>query len=384
MIAPHGFRAGGAEAHLLDLAESLARAGTTLWLIHRTPGHDPVPGVSARYVPRTEDPGRVIADIRPDVVHVHDDALMAGEAAGVVHAGSTVRSLHNWWFGCSTGTRLLRGGQPCPRAHGPGCLVHIVTASCTERPNPLPAMSRWRSLGPELREVRQAAAVIVYSEYARGVAIRNGVPADRCHVLRYYVDAVGGATPMPGVGRVCVVGRLTKLKGIDTLLRALPLSQHARILRIVGDGYYKTRLVVEAERLGISDRVEFTGWLDAESTLRAVQQSDVVAVPSKWPEPFGIVGLEAMSAGRAVVGARGGGISEWLADGVTGCLVESAEPAAWAKALDFTLGNPVRLARWGRAGVDHALGFSRERHLEELDTIYRTIPRKGRVRSGDP
>lgn len=374
LVAPHGARVGGAEAHLLDLAESLAAGGDQVAVIHRTRGEDPVPGASSVYVSRGEDPGGVLADMGPDVVHVHDDGLEPGEADDVVRTTPVVRSLHNWWFGCSTGTLLRRGGRPCGRAHGPGCLGYIASASCTDRPNPLPAISRWRRLGAARENVRQAAAVITYSDYAQRIAIRNGVSADRCHVLRYYVDLPAVTTALPGAGRVCVVGRLTKLKGVDTLLQAVSLSRRVRELHVVGDGYYKEQLMARAGRLGISDRVEFAGWLDAAETRTAMRDADVVAVPSSWPEPFGIVGLEAMAVARPVLGARTGGITEWLQEGVTGCLAPAGDPMAWATALDSALEDPDTLTRWGVAGAEAVRGFSRKRHLEELERVYASLP----------
>ncbi|MDP9224128.1 MAG: glycosyltransferase family 4 protein [Actinomycetota bacterium] len=373
MIAPNGSRVGGAESYLLDLAKSLAAGGNSVTLIHRAPDHDPVAGVSFVYVPRYDDPAEALADAAPDIVHVHDDALGPSEGTSVMSGTPVVRSLHNWWFGCSTGTLLRRGGRACPRAHGPGCLSHIASSSCTERPNPLPAFSRWRQLGSERQAVRQSAAVIVYSDYARRVALRNGVTASRCHVMRYYVDAPNVATAPPGLGQVCVVGRLTKLKGIESLLDTVSLSKCVRKLQVVGDGYYRQQLMRRTEQLGIGDRVEFLGWQGAETTREAMQNSDVVAVPSAWPEPFGIVGLEAMAVARAVVGADTGGIPEWLEDGVTGRLVPPGDPAAWAGALDSVLGDPERLTRWGLAGAERARAFSRERHLEELEEIYDAI-----------
>ena len=373
MVAPHGARVGGAESHLLDLTASLAADGHHVTLIHRTPGHDPVAGVESVFVARTEDPRELLADMQPDVVHVHDDGLAPREADGVARTTAVVRSLHNWWFGCATGTLLRRGGRPCGRAHGPGCALHIASASCTERPNPLPALDRWRTLGAARHEVRRAPVVVVYSEYARRVAIRNGVPADRCHVLRYYVDRPIVTTPPPGSARVCVVGRLTKLKGVDTLLEAVSMSRLVRELRVVGDGYYRDRLEDRADRLGVGDRVAFLGWLDAGDTRAEMHEADLVAVPSCWPEPFGIVGLEAMAVARAVVGTPSGGISEWLTDGITGCLVPAGDPGAWASALDSALGDPDTLTRWGAAGAEAVRAFSRRRHLEELDRLYGTL-----------
>jgi glycosyltransferase involved in cell wall biosynthesis len=223
------------------------------------------------------------------------------------------------------------------------------------------------------KEVEQAMAVVVYSEYAREVAIRNGIAPDRCHVLPYFVDAAVAATPPAGDGRVCFVGRLTKLKGVDLLLEAVARSRRVTHLEVVGDGYYGNELARLADRLDIASRVTFSGWMDPGATQSAMHAADLVAVPSIWPEPFGIVGLEAMAASRGVIASGSGGIPDWLKDGETGRIVRSPDAASWATALDEAIENKSLLARWSAAGAREVRRFSREHHLRALRSIYAAI-----------
>ena len=370
MVAPHGHRAGGAEVHLLELSKGLAEHGDRVTIIHRTPDRDVLDGVAFVYVPRNIDAGSILSELSPDIAHVHGDGLGPDEAAAQLGRTPVVRSLHDWSMGCSTGTLLRRGNAACQRAHGPGCLLHILDHSCTERPNPLPALTRWRTLGAAREQVREATAVIVYSEYAREIAIRNGVVPGRCHVLPYFVAPLPDISPPPGNGRVCVVGRLTKLKGVHLLLQALARSRMVTHLEVVGDGYYRDTLEVLAHRLGIFSRVTFSGWLDGRATRFAMQNADLVAVPSLWPEPFGIVGLEAMAASRAVIASGSGGIPEWLANGQTGRIVGSHDVESWALTLDEVLEDQSALARWGAAGARAVGRFSRQQHICRLRTLY--------------
>lgn len=373
MVAPHARRVGGAETHLLDLVGALAEHGDRVTIVHRTPGHDVVDDIDCIHVAVDADARPVLADLAPDIVHVHGEGLGPDEARAQLSRTPLVRSLHDWSLGCSTGTLLRRGGMACPRAHGPGCLLHIVNRSCTERPNPFPALGRWRALNAAQNEVTRATAVIVYSDYAHDVAIRNGVPTERCHVLPYFVGAPLDVIPPPAGGKVCVVGRLTKLKGVQLLLEAVARSSRVTHLEVVGDGYYRDSLVELAKRLGIASRVTFSGWLDAPATRSAMQASDVVVVPSVWPEPFGIVGLEAMAAGRAVIASGTGGIPEWLVDGETGRIVPSHDPERWATALDQVIADQPLLTRWGGAGARWVQRFSRERHVRDLRSLYAAI-----------
>jgi starch synthase len=88
--------------------------------------------------------------------------------------------------------------------------------------------------------------------------------------------------------------------------------------------------------------------------IQILSHATVFACPSLY-EPLGIVNLEAMACGTAVVGSRVGGIPEVVADGRTGLLVPPGDPGALAAALNELLGDPGRAAALGRAGRNRAL-----------------------------
>jgi glycosyltransferase involved in cell wall biosynthesis len=104
---------------------------------------------------------------------------------------------------------------------------------------------------------------------------------------------------------------------------------------------------------------------------RAYERAQIVVVPSHWPEPFGLVGIEAMARGRPVVATATGGIPEWLADGETGILVEPGDAGALTRALAGLRGDPGRCARMGERGVAHvAEHFTAERYVEAISRAY--------------
>ncbi len=128
-----------------------------------------------------------------------------------------------------------------------------------------------------------------------------------------------------------------------------------------------------ARRLGVNERVCFTGWLGAEELARELAEASVVVMPSVWPEPFGLVGIEALATGRPVVASCTGGIGDWLEDGVNGLCVKPGDPRALARALNELLSDPVRQLEMGAAGKQMvAARFSRQRHLAALLDAYRT------------
>jgi glycosyltransferase involved in cell wall biosynthesis len=140
---------------------------------------------------------------------------------------------------------------------------------------------------------------------------------------------------------VAVVGNITRGRGQDLLLRAMPLVRArvagARCL-IVGDPFdrerdldYRRRLTNLCRELEIEDAVSFTGLVDPVADVYAA--CDVVANPARIPESFGRVACEALVAGRPVVATRVGAVPEVLDHRRTALLVEPDEPGELADAL---------------------------------------------------
>jgi glycosyltransferase involved in cell wall biosynthesis len=116
------------------------------------------------------------------------------------------------------------------------------------------------------------------------------------------------------------VGRLVSDKGVDLLLRAfsgLP-GDRRHTLTVAGTGPEEARLRAMAERLGIRERVDFTGPVCGEALARLLNAHRIAVVPSTWEEPFGIVALEAAACGCVLLGSDAGGLPE--AVGPAGCL----------------------------------------------------------------
>jgi glycosyltransferase involved in cell wall biosynthesis len=140
---------------------------------------------------------------------------------------------------------------------------------------------------------------------------------------------------VPAVERsgVLFVGRLVATKGPDVLLRAMAIPGGAAgSLTILGDGPERTRLAALASELGVA--VEMPGGADRDGIATAMRRAAVVVVPSTYPEPLGLVAIEAMAAGAIVVASSVGGLAESITDGVNGFLVEAGDPAALAAAIE--------------------------------------------------
>jgi glycosyltransferase involved in cell wall biosynthesis len=133
-------------------------------------------------------------------------------------------------------------------------------------------------------------------------------------------------------------------------------------------------LRARVSRLGIGRRVTFAGWLNGPALDAAFTDASVVVVPSRWPEPFGIVGIEAMAHRRPVVAFRVGGIPEWLSDGTAGFAVTPFDTAAFGERLQWLLAHPADAAAMGLAGRARVeRDFHAGAHLSRLVPIYQEL-----------
>jgi UDP-glucose:(glucosyl)LPS alpha-1,2-glucosyltransferase len=97
---------------------------------------------------------------------------------------------------------------------------------------------------------------------------------------------------------------------------------------------------------GYANHALVLGSVTPERMHEIYAQADLVIVPSQFEEPFGMVALEALAAGRPVLAFRRGGLPEFIADGQNGFLMKGTDdPARLAERIDALLGDPASLAR---------------------------------------
>jgi glycosyltransferase involved in cell wall biosynthesis len=238
---------------------------------------------------------------------------------------------------------------------------------------------------------RRADAVVAVSEYSAGqIAARYGVPPERIYVVPNGIDT-SRYTPSahkPKIGSpecsVLYVGRFHTRKGVLQLLKAVSTAYitHKNLRRkLVGHGPLEAALRAEAERLRLSEVVDFLGPLDDKAVLEAYRSADIVCVPS-LQEGQGIVALEAQACGVPVVATRAGGLAEAVLHKRTGLLVLVGDTSALARALTKLAGSPALRREFGRNAVLWAHSYRWDTLLSQQEMLYENLHRVVRRLAG--
>ena len=305
-------------------------------------------------------PWSLLSEANPALQFLSTDLSMAAalEGANLAHS-------HTWYANLAGHVGGLLHGIP-----------HIVTTHSLEPLRPWKAeqlgggyaLSSWA----EKVSIEGAAAVIAVSEGMRAdvLSAYPAVDPAKVHVIyngidseQYAPDPATDVVERYGVDltkpSVVFVGRITRQKGVPVLLRAAAhLDPEVQLVLCAGApdtpelGAEVAGLVEELRktRTGV---IWLSGMLSKREVIQLLSHSTLFACPSVY-EPLGIVNLEAMACGTAVVASKTGGIPEVLADGETGLLVPPDEPEPLAEAINSLTREPDRAAAMGRAGRERA------------------------------
>ena len=269
---------------------------------------------------------------------------------------------------CPTGLKWLPDGAPCGVRAGAACLAHGCITLTGFGPLML-QRALWR------RRRLAFAAIVACSHDVRRQLERDGI--ETRDVIWPGVHERPRRPPLDGPPTVTFAGRLKAEKGADVLVRAFALAR-ARVpsarLSIAGAGPAEGELRALIDELGIGDAAELHGQLGGESLERTLDRAWVHAVPSRWPEPFGLTATEAMMRGTAVVASNIGGLAESVVHDTTGLLVPPGDERALADALVRVLTDRALAERLGDAGRERArMHFTMDGCIARFERLYEAL-----------
>lgn len=295
---------------------------------------------------------QVVAEAQPDVVYFHKISPLPPLPPGV----RTVRMVHDHDLCCPRQHKYFTfSGRICRHRADWRCWLDLAFL---QRDRQSRAGVRFKNICGTLAEMQRNRSVdllLVGSRFMRDELCGNGFADDHVRILPPLISMAGAAPAAASAGpNVLYVGQLIRGKGVDLLLDALSRVRVPWEATIIGAGNARASLDRLCANLGLAGRVNFVGWVPHEDLPAYYAAAAVVAVPSRWPEPFGLVGLEAMRAAKPVVAFDVGGIGDWLTRGETGLLVPEQDTAAMARALGWLLRDAKLARRMGEAGLQRA------------------------------
>lgn len=319
-------------------------------------------GATARYA---RDLAAIIRSLQPNIVHSNGFKMHLLGAWSCPRRTPLVWHIHDYVSTRPLMSRLLR-------RHSKRCSVAVVNS---------------RSVAADLKALAPDLTI---------APIYNAIDLERFAPTGNQVDldAIAGLpAAAPGAVRVGLVATFARWKGHKIFLQALAELPPATRVRgyVIGGPIYQTNgsqwslpeLRQEANRLGLGGKVGFTGFLDDAAT--AMRSLDVIVHASVEPEPFGMVIVEAMACGRAVIACQAGGAAELFVDGENAVGYSPGDAAELARQilrLASSEGLRRQLGKAGRSAAEQV--YHGERLAEELLAVYRHVAGHSMGISGAP
>lgn len=384
---------GGVEQHVRDLSESLVRrdhevAVATL-RFGDNPRRDSVRGVQVfrlqssaqrverlfRYpdrawAPPLPDPEltwalrRVIAEVKPDIVHGHDWLARSFLPLRPGSGAAFVLTLHYYTLSCAK-KNLLHFEQVCSGPRPAKCLrcaaQHYGPAKGT-----VITTGNWLGAAAE----RAAADYVIAVSHA--TAIGNGFAHTRVPwevIPNFVVDGESGENDdaylrqLPTADFILFAGDVRPAKGIDVLLSAYAGLPNPPPLVLIGKTWPDTPT-------NLPPNVQVLGPWPQRAVRAAWSRCQFGVAPSIWPEPFGLVLIEAMAAGCPMIASNIGGMSEVVVDGETGLLVPPRDAPALRDAMAQLLTRPGLRQRLAVASPHQAERYREAAVVPRIEAVY--------------
>lgn len=294
----------------------------------------------------------ILEQLQPDIAHMHN---LIGLSVRLIRMAKekgarTLLTLHDHWGFCFKNTLLKTEREVCTDfSRCSECMPFIEDVGATR----LPIERRNDFLRSRLSEVD---AFISPSFYLAHAYIKAGFPVGRMRVIANGVDVERFSkvqkAPRGGRMRFTLIGHLGHHKGAQVLLQALTLlgDPERLLLNVVGEGELAEPLRQRIAELGLSRSVRFWGHLQNDRIEQVFAATDVLVLPSIWPENQPVSITEAMATRTPVIASRAGGIPELVEDGRTGYLFKTGDAGELAGKMRLFLDHPDQIGPLGERG----------------------------------
>lgn len=318
----------------------------------------------------------LVRDFKPDIAHLHNighqlspSIIDALKSSGI----PTVMTLHDYNLTCPAYTLIKADGELCEQCGG-GRYYRVIVNRCVKN-------SRLKSSLCAAEMYLHHTILKIYEKVDRFISPskflitqtrKMGFTSDISYIPNFvnineYAPAYDGAADT-----ILYFGRLSREKGVDTLIEAMQ-GLAAVKLKIIGDGPLSDRLRRKVSEANMKN-VSFLGYLSGSNLTDEIKKALFIVIPSEWYENNPRSVLESFALGKAVLGARIGGIPELIEDGVTGMTFAAGDMAGLRQCIGSMTENAERTQEMGRKArilVENKYGSSQ--HYDALMKIYRSI-----------
>ena len=387
-------RFGGTGSYLSAIIPALRDAGHDVALWHEVdrPAEYPVlplpagaPVWSVSHLGLDDAVDR-LREWRPDLLYAHG-LLEPSVEHRALDVAPAVFFAHDYYGTCISGLKTFTKPvvTPCNRTFGWRCVADYYPKRCGGL-SPVTMVREFKRQHDRLQLLSRYAAIVTHSAHMQAEYVKHGLEAARVFNVKYGPDACEPPAPcrgthyvQPDVWRLLFAGRMDRLKGGSELLHALPevARRLARRLHLTfaGDGPARASWQAQAAEMGKREPavvVDFRGWIGPEALEELYACSNLLVLPSLWPEPLALVGLEAGRHRLPAVAFDVGGISDWLRSGTNGVLAPGSPPTVQglAEAIVVALQSPETYERLRRGAERMASEFTFDEHVRLLLQVF--------------
>jgi glycosyltransferase involved in cell wall biosynthesis len=314
----------------------------------------------------------LIRRTRPDIAHFHNTFPLISPSAYAACQDNNVpvvQTLHNFRLICASAL-LQRDDHVCEDCVGTSLMLPALQHRCYRDSIVATAAVVWMIVGNRMRGTycKLVNRYIALTQFAAGRLIAGGLPADRITIKPNFLPDHPPEGGEGGGGYAVFVGRLSKEKGVRTLLSAWAGVRDLP-LKVLGDGPLRAELEEMAARLALP--VEFLGFRSRSEVIGVIMRAEIQIIPSEWYEAFPMVVLEAYACGVPVVASRIGSLAEIVIEGETGMLFEPGDPVDLANKINLLWTDRNSLADYRRMTRLHFdARYTAEQNYAILKKIY--------------
>ena len=316
-----------------------------------------------------------LTEINPDLIYLHQYWDTEGYKTLKSHPAPVIRFFHDYKLFCLRESKITTiGKHPCKIKAGLSCYPCLGFIRRADAATGF-QFKTLRSLQKQQLQEHGFDAYFTASKYMRDHAITHGFPPELVYTIPLYASTPTFRNPREKESHLLLfAAQLIWGKGLDLALHALSELPPQTRLVVAGRGRHEQTYRKLARNLNLRERVSFVGQRSGRALEELFAMASCVVHPTRYPEPFGLIGPEAMRFGTPVVASDLAGIPEWLDHEVTGLLTPPEDVNQLTDNLTRILFDPEFANKLGEESKKQYLEkYTPERHLESLLLLFETV-----------